>query len=119
MTNAQARCLSRPFAPCPQVTFVIHPVRLPNAGAGLQSGKPHAASSTRIAEKTSWYIERIAPAQPPLYHDVKASRMQHSKPLPMTEGFRVSWVATVARGNANTLSAGEDGEAWEFERGRR
>ena len=63
MTNAQARCLSRPFAPCPQVTFVIHPVRLPNAGAGLQPGKPHAASSTRIAEKTSWYIERIAPAQ--------------------------------------------------------
>ena len=66
MTNAQARCLSRPFAPCPQVTFVIHPVRLPNAGAGLQPAKPHAASSTRIAEKTSWYIERIAPAQPPL-----------------------------------------------------
>ncbi len=30
------------------------------------------------------YSPRSAPAQPPLYHDVKASRTQHPKPVPMT-----------------------------------
>jgi len=42
------------------------------AASGMAADRRYAAMITRIVEKTSWYIERIAPAQ----QDEKALRNQ-------------------------------------------